>query len=61
MRSVRSRWRNRDGRLRGQLHASLLESEQYRENATVLEGCSFPHEVPLTQLTVLDLMTQEVR
>jgi fatty acid desaturase len=43
-----------------QLHEILLETEEYRENATVLEGYFF-HRRPPQHQTVVELMAQPPR
>src|SRR5262249_22666081 len=41
------------------LHALLMETEAYRQNATVVEGYFLPGEEPPTNPSVLDLMARE--
>ena len=40
------------------LHALLLQTEEYRRQATVVEGYFLPRETPPKHPTVLDVMTQ---
>jgi len=40
------------------LHALLMETEAYRQQATLVEGYFFPPEVPPRNPTVLDLMSR---
>jgi fatty acid desaturase len=42
-----------------QLHALLLECEEYRKQATVVEGYFFPRERPPQHPTVVDLMAKD--
>jgi hypothetical protein len=42
-----------------ELHALLMETEAYRQQAVVVEGYFFPRERPPKQPTVLDLMSRE--
>jgi fatty acid desaturase len=42
-----------------QLHALLLECQEYRQQATVVEGYFFPRERPPQHPTVVDLMATE--
>ncbi len=44
-----------------QLHALLLETDEYRRECTVVEGYFFPKERPPMQPTVLDLMARDIR
>jgi fatty acid desaturase len=41
-----------------QLHALLLETDDYRREAPVVEGYFFPREVPPSHPTVLDVMAR---
>src|SRR5208337_4338817 len=43
-----------------QLHNLLMETEAYRQNATVVEGYFFPRERPPKNPTVLDLMERQL-